>query len=197
VLPARSQTFVVGGKIGVPINDAFLLTDPTNPLSNYSFKTNRYTFGPAGELKLPLKLAFEASALYRRLNYDSTPFSFSSVHASTKGRTWEFPLLVKRYFSFRMLQPYGGIGVSLRRVQGSTNLTSQVIQATQEPIELVKKGTTGVVVAGGVDVPFRAIHFFPEIRFTGWGEENFISPNNLFKSNLHSVDFMLGVGFAR
>src|SRR5215471_9623086 len=70
------QHLTVGVKGGVPLLDAFepnpsSVVAPFVFTTRYTSITKRYTVGPAVDVSLPLKLRFEANALYTRLAFDS------------------------------------------------------------------------------------------------------------------------------
>ena len=77
-MPVAAQTIDFGIKAGVPVTDPFVVNDQASGLTNYIFKTQRYTFGPTLELHLPYSLAVEGDALYKPLRYVSYPFGFDS-----------------------------------------------------------------------------------------------------------------------
>jgi len=187
---------LIGVKGGVPVMDPFVLTSDSTITNNYTFETKRFIGGPFFQLNLPLKVAFEVDALYRRLHYESDPFLFDTLHASTDATTWEFPLMVKRALPIRYLHPYGGIGVSFAHVNGKTNFSNTVLQST-EPLELANTWNTGGLVVGGIDIRHGRFHYQPEIRYTRWAIRNFASENGLFNSNPNSIDFLIGVAFGR
>jgi opacity protein-like surface antigen len=196
--PAMSQRILLGGKVGSPILDPFVQNVGTGVVNNYNFQPRRYTIGPSVELMLPVKLAVEASALYKQLSYGSNPFNFDTVHATTTGDSWEFPLILKRHFlSHESIRPYGNVGLSLRRVTGSTEFTSPVGDAVLQPLELVRNWSTGVVVGAGVDISIGRLHVLPEIRYTRWGNQNFVSDNGVFESNRNSADILIGFAFGK
>src|SRR5579883_3449941 len=93
------QQIGVGVKGGVPLLDAFNL-NPSLPFFRYTFNTKRYTVGPAVDVAFPLKLRFEANALYTRLDYDSTIMGIDTLtRSATRANSWEFPLLLKKEVS--------------------------------------------------------------------------------------------------
>ena len=53
LMPVAAQTIDFGIKAGVPVTDPFVVNDQASGLTNYIFKTQRYTFGPTLELHLP------------------------------------------------------------------------------------------------------------------------------------------------
>ena len=192
---AMAQTVSFGGKVGLPISDAFSLNGQASLVNNYTADTRRFTAGPSVEVVLPSRLSIEADALYRRLSYASNPFGFDTFRATTTGNSWEFPVLIKRDVSSVALHPYGALGVSFRRVEGTTTLSNGTIQSTQDPLELVRRWSTGFVAGGGVQLPLGPIRFLPEIRYTRWANENFSAPSGVLNSNLNAVDFLVGVLF--
>jgi opacity protein-like surface antigen len=196
-LPATAQSIAFGVKAGVPVTDSFVLNNQPITLSTYKFDTQRYTVGPTFQLGLPHNLVFEADALYKRLTYTSFPFGFDTFRATTTASSWEFPLLVKRYFLEGPVHPYGDLGLSIRRVNATTDLTNGLFQSTQQPLELAQAWSTGFAAGGGVDVGFGRIHLLPEVRYTRWRRENFSSPDAVLGSNLNSIDVLLGVTFRK
>jgi len=193
----RAQTIWVGAKGGVPLIEPFVLTNASTTPNSYTFQTKRYTGGAYAQVNLPLNFAFEADALYKRLHYESNPFLFGSLHATTNARSWEFPLMVKRTFSVNSLRPYAGIGVSLRRSTGETNYSNSLLQSRAVPLELENPWSTGAVLSGGIDVALGKFHLQPEVHYTRWGRRGFVSGDGLFNSNLNSMDFLIGVAFGR
>jgi hypothetical protein len=109
-MPVAAQTITFGIKVGAPIVEPFVLNDHTSDLNNYTFSTKRYTFGPTVEVSLLYHLSFEGDSLYKRLNYVSYPFGFDSFQATTSADSWEFPLLIKRYFNIGF-HPYASGGL--------------------------------------------------------------------------------------
>jgi opacity protein-like surface antigen len=197
VMPVAAQTITFGIKVGAPIVEPFVLNDHTSDLNNYTFSTKRYTFGPTVEVSLLYHLSFEGDSLYKRLNYVSYPFGFDSFQATTSADSWEFPLLIKRYFNIG-LHPYASGGLSIRHIAGgSTNFTNGEFQSTGEPWEIVARTTIGFAASGGVDLRKGPIHFQPEIRYTHWDKANFRSSNGVLGSNLNSIDVLIGVVFRK
>src|SRR5262245_5023522 len=160
---ADAQAIAFGIKAASPISDSFVLNNGGSALNNFTFNTLRYGGGPTFEVGLPFNVAFETDALYKRLTYASNPFGFDTFRATTTANSWEFPLLLKRHLFNSPFHPYGDVGVSLRRVSGSTNFTNGVFQSTQQPMELVHTWSTGLAAGGGSDIGIGTIHVMPEI----------------------------------
>lgn len=94
---ASGQHLAVGVKGGVPLLDAFEQTASLPFFPHYTFNTKRYTVGSAVDVSLPLKLRFEADALYTRLDYDSTVMGVDTfTRSATRANSWQFPLLLKK-----------------------------------------------------------------------------------------------------
>jgi opacity protein-like surface antigen len=66
---------------------------------------------------------------------------------------------------------------------------------TSNPPELHKKTTTGFVVGAGLDVHVLVIHISPEVRYTRWGAQHFLSPNGGLQSNQNQAEFLVGITF--
>lgn len=77
----------------------------------------RWIAGGMVEVRLPLNLSVEFDALYHELELTSATVqpngTLSSVSPSPVV-TWEFPLLVKYRFSFRIMRPFVQAGPSFR-----------------------------------------------------------------------------------
>src|SRR5262245_65162160 len=74
IVPAQAQTFSVGGKAGATLSDPFVLSSSSSSLNNYTVNPQRYLFGGTFELGLPYQFSFETDAIYKRLQYVSSPF---------------------------------------------------------------------------------------------------------------------------
>jgi opacity protein-like surface antigen len=192
VVPAQAQTLSFGGKAGATVSDPFILS-PTSTFNNYSVNPQRYLFGGTFELGLPLHFSFETDAIYKRLDYVSSPFGFTSFQTTTTANSWEFPLLAKRSFSTGIGRFFGDGGVSFRHVGATTTSSSGALPATQD---LTNPWSTGVVAGGGMDFAYGSIHISPEVRYTRWGTANFNSTDGVLTSNLNSLDVIIGITFS-
>ena len=67
--------------------------------------------------------------------------------------------------------------------------------ATSNPPELNNNTTTGVVVGVGLDVHALFLHISPEVRYTRWASQHFLSGNGLLESNQNQAEFLLGITF--
>jgi opacity protein-like surface antigen len=191
---AFSQPISVGLKGGVPFTD-FLDTVQSGTI-DYHHVPNRYIIGIQAELRLPFGLGIEFDALYRRLNYSSTS---GTVVTSTTANAWEFPLLAKYRFGAGVVRPFIGGGVAWDSLQGLKqdirSATGGGTSSTSDPPELRNKTTTGFVTCAGLDIKLLFIHFQPELRYTRWGAEHFLSPGSFLKSNQNQGEFLVGITF--
>jgi hypothetical protein len=199
-----AQSFSLGIKGGV------LLTDPLGSYGVHS-ESKRYAVGPTVEIGLPRSLAFEVDALYQRTGF-STAESAARVTYLTRMRanTWEFPLLVKHYFSRSDLpaRPYVSGGFVVRNLSGAKYAFHQfgTDRHTGEPVDLAGLGdyvfdqnpTYGVVIGGGLRLKAGLVRIAPEVRYTRWtsrpidvlGSRGFLE-----QSGQNQVDLLVGVTF--
>lgn len=199
-----AQPFSFGVKAGVPLTDFLNASSGgfTN-FTNYVSTTNRYIIGPTAELRLPFGFGVEFDALYRHLNYTNTTnmVDATSVSHTTSG-AWEFPLLAKYRFPSKVIRPYVDVGVAWNTLSGLKQTISQTVfpgptntTTTSSPPELNKNTVTGFVVGGGIDIHALFVHLSPEVRYTRWGSQHFISTNGLLTTNQNQAEFLLGITF--
>ena len=198
---AFSQPFSFGVKAGVPLTD--FLTTVQSPNFGFNSNTKRYIVGPTVELRLPFGLGIELDALYRRLDYTSSGNLVDVfISGNTTGNAWEFPLLVKYRFPSKIVRPYVDAGVAWDTLSGLTQTVTQTLfptrtttTTTSNPAELNKNTVRGFVTGVGLDVKVLFIHLSPEIRYTRWGAQHFLSSNGGLQSNQNQAEFLLGITF--
>ncbi len=183
-----------GVKGGVPLNDAFNTVSNAN--LSYITNTKRFVVGPELDINLPLGLAVEVDALYRRLNFESDQNLTVFQHQATTANAWDFPLLLKWRFAPGPLRPYVGAGPTFRGLtnvhQVTTFFTGGSPTSTGSPSELDHSFVTGFTAVAGIQI---IKHISPEIRYTRWGWDAFRNPGTAFRSNPDQWDFMLGLTF--
>lgn len=214
-LTAVCQPFTFGVKVGAPAND-FLDTVGSGTISFHSY-TNRYLFGPTGELRLPFGLGVEVDALYRHYNFQTTgtfPPGASTITAGAHTGAWEFPVLAKYRFPTKIVRPFVDAGVAWDTLQGfKQSVTVVSINPFLPPQNLNQPAhstTTGVVFGAGLDIKVPYVHVSPEFRFTHWTTQHFVPgttltttgtpfpgfvPNSGFSSNQNQVEAMIGITF--
>jgi len=189
-LPVLAQPFSAGIKAGVPITDS--LTAPQNGILEYNAPTQRYIIGGMAEVRLPFGFGVEFDALYRSLQYSSSP---NEVTINASGNNWEFPLVLKYRFHFPIAKPYVEAGVAWDDI---TSLKETVNQIATTPSDLQKNTTNGFVIGGGVDIHAIFLHISPEIRYTRWSSQQISVVQSTFDvlhSNQNQAEFLVGITF--
>ena len=204
-LSALAQPVSFGVKGGVPLTDFFNVATEGNfgNVVNYLSSTNRYIIGPTVELRLPFGLSVEVDALYRHLNYNSTSMGVDVFTSSaTTGNAWEFPVLAKYRLPSKIVRPYVDAGIAWDTLSGLTQSITTTVFPTQttntttsSPAELQHNTTTGFVIGSGIDIHALFLHVSPEIRYTRWGSQHFLSPGGGLSSNQNQAEFLLGITF--
>ncbi|MBI4443265.1 MAG: PorT family protein [Acidobacteria bacterium] len=201
---AFPQSVSVGVKGGVPISDVFGIASARE---SYQSHAKRYTVGPFVEIGLPLGLAVEFDALYKRLGYSleagQAGFTLSE---RTHANSWEFPLLLKKGFRSGSARPYVSGGPTFSHLSGLRQLgqlfdpflNKTTLIDTDRPSELDRRTNTGFAVAAGIDLRAPFLRVSPELRYTRWGFETFqdgISGGGIFHFNRNQFEFLLGISF--
>jgi hypothetical protein len=180
---ALAQPFTFGVKGGVPLTD-FLSATSTGNLG-YFTTTNRYIVGPVAELRLPFGFGVEFDALYRRFHYSGVSNAVDVlVNSSANSGAWEFPLLAKYRFRGKIVRPYVAAGVAWDTLSGLGQTITQTViptliattSRTSSPAELQHSTVSGFVAGVGVDIHLLVLHISPEIRYTRWGSQHFVTP---------------------
>jgi hypothetical protein len=197
-----AQPFSFGLRGGVPLTD--FLDTASNPGLLFQSNTNRYIVGPTVELRLPFGLGVEVDALYRHFDYSATgSLANQFVTSKTSSGDWEFPLLAKYRFPSKIVRPYVDAGIawdtlmSLKQSISTTSFPSgaTVTSTASNPAELNKNTTDGFVIGAGIDVHLLLIHISPEIRYTRWGAQHFLSSNGGLSSNQNQAELLVGITF--
>jgi hypothetical protein len=192
---AYPQSFSVGVKGGVPLADAFRVTDSSRYFSNKA----PYVIGPAAELHLPMGISGEVGVLYRNLEYSSRTLDQSStppqaIEARTTGQVWEFPFLAKYRIPGVFVRPFISAGISYRRL-ARLRTRSTAPGSTNQPPELTGQNAVGPTLGGGLEFKVRRVRLSSEIRYTRWGTSSFREALSGFASQLNQADFLLGIAF--
>lgn len=190
---AFSQSLSVGLKGGVPLFDAFKITDTTRYFSDKA----PYVIGPALELHLPLGLSAEADLLYRNLEYGS---GTQVTNARTTGQVWELPFLVKYRVPGVLVRPFVSAGLSYRRLarlkeRSGLAGSPATVSVTDQPPELTGRNGVGPTLGAGLELKVQRVRISSEIRYTRWGASGFKAALGGFASQLNQADLLLGIAF--
>jgi opacity protein-like surface antigen len=201
VITAFSQPFSIGVKGGVPIND---FVNGTSTAGNVlTTTTNRYIVGPEIELNLPKGFGIEFDALYRHYNFQGAGVSGTTTAINTGA--WEFPLLAKYRLPIPVVHPFIDGGVSWDHLTATGVTASNVFPGTNTGPGATNNTVFGYVAGAGIEVHASAVRIEPEIRYTRWGDQHFISSNGVstggvtsgsaFSSNQNQLELLVGLTF--
>jgi hypothetical protein len=198
---ARAQSLSVGVKGGVPLTDAF------DGSFGVRSEAKRYTVGPTIELGLPLSLAVEVSALYRRTGYSASDTNAGSAFLTqVRANAWEFPILGKLYLpgDFLPVRPFVEAGYVARTFTGVSAVASSLGPGviTLTPLNtsalLGENPTHGIALGGGLRLKAGGLKISPEIRYTRWTGRPFETRGSrgfFVQPVENQADFFLGLRF--
>jgi hypothetical protein len=208
--PVWAQGFLWGVKGGVPLTTYFDTGAAFSPIA-YSAGTRRYTVGASAERRIGHGLGLEVDALYHRFGYNSSVFLFvptpslSVFKTTTRGNSWDFPLLAK-YRLGRRLSPFLDGGGVLRYVGpvrergGGTvedlfrGTTSAIVIDTSDPAELHKRFYPGLTAGSGVELRAGRLRVLPEVRYTHW-MAHITGEHGPLLFTPHQVEALVGILF--
>ena len=188
-----AQPVSVGLKAGLP------LTDSVSPVvGDTTAAAGRYLVGPELEARLPHGLSVEFDALYRHFSYANYE-ALTGTTLTTIGSSgnWEFPLVAKYRLRGKLVRPYVEAGAAwdvlsgLKNTSTATPCSIGVCQGANYPPTPFSQRTVGVVVGGGVDLHWKALHIAPEFRFTRWAQQYF-NLSGYLQSGQNQVEFLVG-----
>ena len=199
--------FTLGLKAGIPVTDMFstsntgdLFTGSSGIPSNYSSHTPRYIMGASAEFHMPYHLRFEVDGLYKRGGFNSSvPFGTGLAYTPTSLNWWEFPGLFKYNITMGHLRPFIDFGASLRHISSITETTylpgnfQGVI--TNNSRDIHNRNSFGGVAGFGITFKKGPFELTPEVRYTRWANQAFVSNNGGLRTNLDQGDVLLGIGF--
>ena len=201
-IAAFSQPFSIGVKGGVPINDFVNGTNTASGVLNST--TNRYIVGPELELNLPWGFGAEFDALYRHYNFQGFGVSGTATSKTSTG-AWEFPLLAKWRTPIPVVHPFIEGGVSWDHLTGTGVMASSVFPGPNTGPGISNNTVFGYVGGVGVELHPAFLRIEPEIRYTRWGSQHFVTSNgistggvtsgNAFSSNQNQLELLVGLTF--
>jgi hypothetical protein len=188
-----SQRLAIGVKGGVRLTEDFELSGAS--------QSKRYLAGAAVEIKLPLRFAIEADALYSRAGFQvlsSSPFG-SSIETQ-RANVWEIPLLAK-FRPFRHV--FAEAGYAPRIMTGSGRFESTSIDFLTGNVTRSSGAAKrdydvshGLITGGGIEFHLGPLRLSPEVRYTRWNNrpvDGFGSHGYFVRSTQNRADVLLGI----
>ena len=208
---AHGQGPSIGMKAGGHLNQPFFWDfseTPTEP--------NRLVLGPSVEFPLSSALAVEASALLSRGEASGPrfrggrgpiivrfPYRRTVETLTASGRSWEFPVVLKAYYSItERLKLFGLVGLAVRHFHVDNHHEFTVFETEYRGAEAKESHYTtrssigdwraGLTVGGGFEVPLGPLRLQPQVRATNW-----FNPPTYADVRLSplTLDAMLGIVF--
>ncbi len=163
-------------------------TEFANPLgpgtfsNRFDFSPRPFFFGPVVQVELTPRLSVEGHVLLRRYRWDLSADlrdASGGLLQSPSSRVGpytrvEVPLLGRYRFGAGAVQPFVMAGASFR--EGRRHNYGQ-------------GSRFGFTTGGGVEIPWKALRFAPQLRYTRWGEGPFPTLFNPLPRNEVSVLF--------
>jgi opacity protein-like surface antigen len=197
-------TFVFVGSalaqpIGFGVKGGWRLTDHfEGQAPQVESSSGDYIIGPMVELRLPAGFAIEFDALYSRVNFSSLSATGGTFANLFDTGSWEFPLLLKYKFGganvgVAAARPYIAAGANFRRISDLPNVVDFVTGSNGAETDT---GNTGFTFGGGVEFRALFIKISPEVRFTHWGQDNFLGgAAQIFKTKRNQGQLLIGLNF--
>lgn len=204
---ARSLSF--GLKGGIPTEDA--VRCGAFKSYRYTCESKPYTLGPVVEIRLRSRLSVETGALYRRIGYTREGgdlFPGMTERVKTRANSWQFPVAAKYWFPSTRISPYLGCGFSYQHLSDVETRTEAFtdegmsVYPDLRTRELRATSNWGGIVVGGFETRAWKLRISPEIRYTRWGSDVFLSPSwsagydESIRSNRNQVDILLSITIA-
>jgi hypothetical protein len=207
VLPAGAQRLSFGLKAGGWVTGA-LAPDVSYGISS---EAQRYTAGPAVEVRPTRWFGLELDALYKRAGYRSSNCQFTYCWFTlARGNAFEFPVLAKFRFRRSGLRPFVAGGPSFRYIgrQSAATLswrTGPIVSGEQVDYTVRRSEFSGdsdrgigVAGAGGLEGRAGRLQISGEGRYTRWSArywEEYGSRGYFVGGNRNQSEFLLGIGF--
>jgi hypothetical protein len=176
-----------------------------------SIESRPYVVGPAIEVGLPLRLAVEFDALYRREGYRTFSLGICSFICEVdreRSNSWEFPLLLKYKLPVKAIGPYLEVGYAHRVMSGFIDASGLMLRNQQDvtsgviPFQAHSSvnwdSSNGFVAGGGLQFDLGPFHIAPGVRYTKWGNGGPFNDGvsrNEFESNRDQFDVILGLSW--
>jgi hypothetical protein len=164
-----SQTLSLGVKGGLRTTDDFQYAAIS--------ESRRYLVGPTVAVSLPFGFGVGFEALYSRQGYTlNSSTSLYSSYAREADNVWQFPLVGRYQLPIAHVSPFVETGWSPRIAHGFQDFRGSFLSNLNPATYSVSSGrkhadwptTHGLVVGGGVEIPFGKLRVAPELRYTRW-----------------------------
>ena len=159
-----------------------------------------YTVGPTFGAVLYDRISVQFEALYKPVESRFSLFPPSPMFTSsstTRGSSWEFPLLLNYRFRRGTMRPYAGVGIVIgERVSTvtesrTTNLVSGTVTEGRAANSEFFGQVPASIVDAGLEWPISYLIVRPEVRFSRWSHNQ---PNVAFRS-AKQFEFLIGFSF--
>ncbi len=179
---AGPVTFGVRG--GVPFNVADSLASRLGASST----TVHLEVGPTAGVRLPLGLAVEGDALFRRRTLNLG--SFAGFNAGAHADSWQFPVMLKFTPGRQAISPVFGAGATVRHINNFSAVPAFLFSGA------TSANTVGFVAGGGVRFRVGPLNITPEVRYTHWRGGSFSqSVLNLLPLSREEASILVGLTF--
>jgi len=187
----------LGAQAGVPFTVPLesLLTGPAGTYSSQAYERSAFSVGPAVAVVIHERIAVEFDALYKPIKFTS---SSASISTSTRGGSWEFPLIANYRFLSGPIRPFGGggmlLGASLFGTTETENTDNRtgVVTVRSDPFRAFFSQLPAYIVNGGLEWRSSHVSIRPELRFTRWSGVD-QSASDVRKQN--QFEYLLGFSF--
>src|SRR5207247_169771 len=142
-----------------------------------SFDKPSFTGGPAFGAVLYDRVVVQFDALYKPVRiFSNTRTPVANIVATTRGGSWEFPLVFDYRFFRGTVRPYAGGGMVLGQILSgttesrSTFLSTGIESHTYNQFQTFTNQFPAYVANAGVEWNTSRIVIRPELRYTRWDE---------------------------
>ncbi|MCC6587999.1 MAG: hypothetical protein IT168_14995 [Bryobacterales bacterium] len=158
--------------------------------------SGRFVFGPTIQWHWN-RFSIGVDALYRKYGLKSSGTLLGMAFTNqSQGRTWEFPVILRRKFYPQSVnfRPFLGAGLAMRFVGQSSILSAIDRSATDQ--SQTRQYTFGIPLAAGMEFRYQRFRFVPELRYTLWtGDSSTAIRTQLFDPNYNLVQLLMSVTF--
>jgi hypothetical protein len=196
-LGQKHLAFDFGLRAGIPTNTV-LESDFTgiSPLFTVqqAFKRSSYTVGPTFAVVLYDRVIVQFDALYKPIRFltnETTPVVV--INRSTRGGSWEFPLVFDYEFLHGTVRPYAGGGsVVGQTISGVTESQTKSfntgrMDSMSSQFGNIDNQFPAYIANAGVEWGITHVVVRPEVRYTRWD-----NTNGEPKRRRDQVEFLIG-----